>query len=116
VAEKINAGGEEIVILNASPYDFTDESGKRVSGLKVRWCFGGEVTKSDRLVGLEMFDDNLPVEAAKSLVSVPGAYVAREESRSVKQKNGSMSRVMKLVDLRFVRPWSLVAQDGPPAR
>jgi hypothetical protein len=111
-----DASGDEIVILNAVPYDFTTEKGEHIAGVKVRWCFGGDPVHSDRLIGLEMFDDNLPLDAVNDLVSVPGAYSSREVSRSIKQKNGSMSRVMKLVGIKFLRPWALVAEPGPPAR
>lgn len=109
--------GEEILILEATPYKIVDEkTGELNTGLSIKYTYGESVQSESRR-GLVSYDDSLPYEALNDLRVVPGFYVTMEAPKPVKNARGKTQRVMKIVGLRFVCAMSImrVGADGKPA-
>jgi hypothetical protein len=96
---------EEILVLGATQYNFTDDAGRPVAGVKVTYLTSYEEDSSDRL-GFQVMRIGGKPELWRDLRDVPGVYMARFR-QAQDAKTGKVT--LGLVGLRFQRSFNITA-------
>ncbi len=90
---------ERCLLLSARRYDFNDDKGKRVAGVKVSYVMG-DVDAQDEERGLAPLSINAPFELWPELVTLPGLYDV-----DFKQRPGANGKpTLQLVKVSLLQP------------
>jgi len=86
------------IVTGIKPYDFTDEKGRNISGIKV-YYFDDEA-EVDGSVGFFPLNLSIPADHRASFIKVPGLY-----DLDFKQKADAKGRpVLTLRSVEFIQP------------
>lgn len=95
---------QNIIILYAMPYQFTDDSGRVVSGLGIDYLLKDSLSpvQEGDAYGLKPVHANLSRDLLASLVSVPAVYEASFELGLQRNNRGVMTPALTLRKIQYL--------------